>query len=185
MWLPSTRHGHTSPAGTLPCFCHPVSVCILSRITSLLFSPRELYSPIQVTSSPWKCLDIFMKTFLSFIHYKCTTAIYNTGLPTMSSWHYALNFEHSGIWYVCVYILYSVYICIDAFGMFIHENTCLHMYSFVLCVYVVLYVCMSKCVFVVMYAYLYTHRHISRKSYLEWIGVNSKFHNAPKVLFTI
>lgn len=162
MWLPSTRHGHTSPAGTLPCFCHPVSVCILSRITSLLFSPRELYSPIQVTSSPWKCLDIFMKTFLSFIHYKCTTAIYNTGLPTMSSWHYALNFEHSGIWYVCVYILYSVYIYMHRCIWYVY--TWEHMFTYVficlmcirsfICVYEQMCICSYVCIFIHTQAYI-------------------------------
>lgn len=47
---------------------------------------------------------------------------------------------------MCIYYM-CVYICIHACRyVYIWEHICLHIYSFVLCVGVFLYVCMSKCI---------------------------------------
>lgn len=86
---------------------------------------------------------LYENSFLFFIHYKCASATYNTGLPTMSPWHYALNLGHPGGWNVCVYFLMCTCMCTFA--------SCVYVY---MCVYM----CVSIC-FICKYVCIFLHTH--------------------------
>lgn len=126
-------------------FHHPFSVYILSGITSLLFSFKELYSPIQVTISPWNCLDIFMKT-LSYSSY-----IINVPLPPITPGFLpCLHDIMHWIWGILVDEMYvCIYLCVHA---------CIHLPH--VCMFTCVYICVWVYVlFVSMYVYFYTHTH--------------------------